>query len=216
MECGVNCLNKASISHFESLGDNCEFGFLQRMNGIEAGGLLRWAISRPDALTKFINSGGENLYAFENLQPSASDMVLDVGSDLFFHTEMYSKDGVFLSDEGTRFTIWQGEYQKMEYLREKLFQQLRNEEKIYVYKVNDGLNDTKAISLARAISNIGRGRLLCVRNQGDLAVGEVIHHSENLYFAEIDRFAPYDKADDVSFDVWNEILENALTMVVSS
>ena len=38
------------LNSFESLGDNCEFGFVQRKFGTEPAGLLRWAIASPAAL----------------------------------------------------------------------------------------------------------------------------------------------------------------------
>lgn len=48
--------NESLVARFESLGDNCEFGFVQRRSGVEDGGLLRWAVSPPEALLKAIRS----------------------------------------------------------------------------------------------------------------------------------------------------------------
>lgn len=201
------------IEKFESLGDNCEFGFVQRNLGHEPGGLLRWAISRPDPLSRMIRSGGEGLYRFENLIPSAPGMVEDLHSGLYFHSRMHSRDGAFVAEEAERRAIWQDESQKVTYLTAKLMEQIRSGTRIFVYKTNGPVSDDDAENIASALRSIGPAQLLCVRHMGDLPLGEVRHSKDNLWFGQIDRFAAYSQADDVSMLAWQMLLRNALSQI---
>ena len=202
-----------NIEIFESLGDNCEFGFVQRQLGYEPGGLLRWAIAQPGVLAKFIRLGCKGLYKFENLSPSASDMVKDAGTGLFFHSGMISVDGVFADNEPTRKEIWESEYEKIDYLKEKLLKQIVTGSKIFVYKTNLNVSESEATDLADALESSGPARLLCVRQDDTRLVGDVYHYRHNLYFGTIDRFAPYNRADDVSLEAWKTLLRNASTLI---
>lgn len=201
------------IEIFESLGDNCEFGFVQRNLGHEPGGLLRWAISRPEPLARMIRSGGEGLYQFDHLVPSAPDMVDDLHSGLYFHSRMYSRDGVFLADEAERRAIWQEELQKVAYLTAKLMEQIESGSRIFVYKTNAPVSDDEAGAIAGALRARGPAQLLCVRHTGDMPVGAVRHGGANLWFGRIDRFAEYHQADDVSMAAWQTLLGNALAQI---
>jgi hypothetical protein len=204
-----------SVEPFESLGRNCEFGFVQRNLGYEPGGLLRWAVSRPGPLVALIRSEAEGLYRFENLTPFARDMVHDTLSGICFHSRMYSQDGVFLADEAERRAIWQTESEKIDYLKGKLLEQIQSGSKIFVYKNEPLLTDEDAENIASALRAKGPAQLLCVRDTDDLMPGEVRHHASNLWFGRIDRFAPRKQADDVSMEVWQALLMNALSLMRS-
>lgn len=196
------------ISRFESLGDNCEFGFVQRHLGVDPGGLLRWATTGPHLLPGLIRSEFDGIYHFENLTPSSRDMVRDAGSGVFFHSRMTSTDGVFDHSEAERRAIHGEEIGKIRYLVAKLLAALR-EGRVFVLKHNRGLDVALVDSIAAAIAERGPGWLLNVTAQGELPVGEVAFVGRNVFTARVDRLAPYDKADDVSYEVWTGILARA-------
>lgn len=196
---------------FVSLGDNCEFGFVQRALGYESGGLLRWAITRPAPLLNLIQTDFENLYQLENLTPSSPDMVCDNATGIFFHSEMRSQNGNFIHSDGERAQIYDGERGKLDHLVNKLRDQL-SQKHCFVYKQNSGLQDVEMDALAQAIKGKGQGHLLCVTDQGADAPGHVRHVKDNLYIGRIDRFAAYETADDISLSVWTDILENYLKL----
>lgn len=194
---------------FESLGSNCEFGFVQRNSKFEPGGLLRWAITPPHELAHNLRNQFVDIYKFENLVPSAPRMVRDVGSGLAFHTKMFSTNGEFdVSDPDERKKIWLDESQKVFYLREKLNAQLASGEKTFVYKRNEGISRAELDDIGAAISERGPGALLYVEVDPDREAGSVYRYSENTVIGVIDRFAPYSAANDASYDVWNKILSN--------
>src|ERR1041385_7120891 len=75
------------VAKFESLGDNCEFGFVQRHHGLEPGGLLRWASSTTlDGLVQALECRFAGLYQLDDLSPYTANMVVDCKFGIAFHS----------------------------------------------------------------------------------------------------------------------------------
>lgn len=121
------------LERFESLGDNCEFGFFERFHGREVGSLLRWAVTPPESLAKAIRSGFSGIYDFEYLMPNTDGMVRDTRSGIAFHSRMASKDNVFLANDQDRYEIFKGEQEKINYLTAKILDSL-SKDKIFICK----------------------------------------------------------------------------------
>lgn len=128
-------MSKSSYAQkFESLGDNCEFGFIQRTQGYEDGGLFRWArIKKIDDIVNIIANDFVDVYLFENLTPMNLDMIRDDKYGILFHSEVLSKrqDGIWvteMSDEEQK-RIYQREYTKRLRLVEKTRHLLKTAEK---------------------------------------------------------------------------------------
>jgi hypothetical protein len=210
----MDILSPALLQRFESLGDNCEFGFLQRANGYEDGGLLRWSISPLDKLIICFETDFRHLYLFENLEPSAPDMVRDITTGLMFHTEMHSIDGHFVLDDQARREIYLRERSKIDHLVDKFRLKLRDPDTICVYKRNSGITDTDAVRLQQSLSKFGPSNLLIVRSTDDRARWSTVEClSSGPFLGLIDKFAPYVAADHVSIHVWNRLLQNALKFI---
>jgi hypothetical protein len=198
------------LQRFESLGDNCEFGFVQRANGFEDGGLLRWSVSPLDKLILCLDTNFKDFYLFDNLEPSAPDMVRDTGTGLMFHTQMHSIDGRFVLDEDACREIYVKEKGKMDHLLHKFRRRIQQPGVICVYKRNSGTTDDEAQYLQRSLNKLGRSRLLLVRSTDDKARwGTVDRSALGFLVGLLDEFAPYSAADQVSIRVWNELLKNA-------
>jgi hypothetical protein len=198
------------LERFESIGDNCEFGFVQRANGYEDGGLLRWAISPLDKLIFCLDTGFDNFYLFENLEPSAPDMVRDSGTGLIFHTKMRSVEGEFVLSVGRRREIYTEERKKMYYLLDKFRQKLRQPVTICVYKRNMGVTDQEAARLQKSLNGLGDNTLLLVRSTEEQEKWSCVERSPSGFLVGfVDRFAPYSNADRVSIDIWNELIKKA-------
>jgi hypothetical protein len=202
------------LRRFESLGDNCEFGFVQRAIGENPSGLLRWAISPPSSLMTALASDFDDFYQYPNLLPSAADMVRETRYDLFFHTSMRSFDKVFVEPEAARRQTYQAEKAKMDHLLTRFRARLADPATIFVYKTNAGVSDQQADDLRRAIRRYGPGHLLVVRTASDRgAWGTVQRRDDGLLIGHVDRFAPYSQADDVSVEVWRKLICNTLLAV---
>lgn len=203
-------IQAAVPADFESLGDNCEFGFVQRMNGIEPGGLLRWAISFPDILTANIANGFDCLYQFDNLTPHTPAMVSDAGTGLKFHSKLKSQNGVFIEDEAPRRVVHAEEAAKIGYLRDKLLQLLASGRKHFIYKHNHGVSAGQAAQMANAIAAHGPAQLLIVHQDSDPLKASVVERAwDNLFFGYLPAFAPYAAATDFDLVAWMKLLENA-------
>lgn len=193
------------VSKFESLGDNCEFGFVQRRSGIEPGGLLRWAVAPPVSLVEAIENRFEDLYQFENVVPFTPKMVEDRKSRIKFHSAMASTDGVFNLEPEQRRDIHQKEYEKIIYLRNKMISLLETGEKTFVYKRNSGVDTALVSRLSAAIASIGPSRLLYVKADSGNA-GTVEPVSDSLAIGYVERFAAYSTANDLDYESWIAML----------
>jgi hypothetical protein len=210
----MDILSAALLHRFESLGDNCEFGFVQRANGYEDGGLLRWSISPLDKLILCFETDFRDLYLFENLEPSAPDMVRDIATGLMFHTQMHSIDGHFILEERTRRELYAREREKIDHLLGKFRRKVRQLDTICVYKRNSAINDTDAARLQQALSKLGPSNLLIVRSTEDRAKwGTVEGCGPHLFVGMVDEFAPYFAANQISIRVWNRLLQNAHELI---
>jgi hypothetical protein len=204
----MDILPAAVLQRFESLGDNCEFGFVQRANGYEDGGLLRWTISPLDKLILCLDTNFKDFYLFENLEPSAPDMVRDTGTGLMFHTQMHSIDGRFVLGEDARREIYTKEKSKMDHLLDKFQRRIREPGTICVYKRNSGVPDSDAKRLQQSLHKLGPSTLLVVRSTDDHARWSTVEQSSSGFLLGlIDGFAPYFAADQVSIRIWNLLLE---------
>lgn len=195
------------IARFESLGDNCEFGFVQRQLGYEDGSLFRWTVSPFHPLVKSLNSSFEGMYQFEHLEPSAPDMVKDRLTGLAFHTKMYSKDGVFIASEEEWRKIYEDEISKITYLKEKFFKNLLNKARFFVFKSNNNINKADADALFAAMRKHGEAQFLCVRHDSAAMDVTVQRNEEGYWEGNIHRFAPYSRADDIAYEDWFRLIE---------
>jgi len=200
--------NNLNISRFESLGDNCEFGFVKRSLEDESGGLLRWATSPPDVLIEGLKNRFAGLYEYENLTPSWNDMVRDSAYGFCFHTKMISEEQKWLQTDEERRAIHSEEKRKVDYLVGKLLTRLQDPNVICVYKCNDSISTIDAKSLAKCIADIGPSTLLVVRKTKDENLIGKVFPEKNYLCGFVDNFAPYDKADSFT-NIWLSILENS-------
>jgi len=199
---------------FESLGDNCEFGFVQRANGYEDGGLFRWSISPLDSLIHCFDTDFRDLYLFDNLEPSAPDMVRDVATGLMFHTRMHSVDGRFVLGDTARREIYADEMSKIDHLLSRFRRRTREPGTICVYKRNSGVTDSEAQRLQQSINKLGPSMLLVVRSTDDPARWSTVEQSNSGFLVGfVDAFAPYFAADQISFRIWNLVLQKAYDLL---
>lgn len=214
-------MDKMQLSRFESIGNNCEFAFFLRQNGVEIGSLFRWTlIHNYTSIINLLSQDFNSLYLYENLQPVYQNMVKDKYYNIDFHTEMFSEQKnnqwEWCYDFKKNHNIYLNEKEKINYLVEKFKMSLLNPHKILVIKQNERPILGAAYELSQMLRKIGCAKLLCVEDTTiPQKFGQVYNLTENLYIGFVDRFAPYDAADHVSL-FWNEIIENTLRLVDES
>lgn len=197
------------VLQFESLGDNCEFGLVQRRCGAEPLSLLRFANLWLADLVRAIETEFQGLGETENLEFWTDDsarneyVVRDRKFSLIFHTFLYHGE----VDE-TNLLLQQAARLKL--LRRKLLEDLANGEKIFIVKRNDVLREEEVLPLYAALNRYGHNTLLWVVPADEQHTpGSVERVLPGLLKGYIDRFAPYENAHDLSLDCWLKLCVNA-------
>ncbi len=201
---------------FESLGDNCEFGLVQRQAGAEPIGLLRFASPAipieqrlsfvSDALAKrFIGLGHGGTVSLDLAgEAGHREYVLRKSVyKLLYHT--FKLEGEIDPDD---FKI--KESRRLEFLRRKLLNDLAQGEKIWVWKSNIDLELSQIETLLGILRAAGPNTLLWVaRSDNHHPPGTIETLAADLIKGYVDQFAPYAQATQISFDPWFSLCRRA-------
>jgi hypothetical protein len=189
---------------FESLGDNCEFGLVQRRAGVEPMGLFRFAFSRIDTLEAALRA---SFRGFENIEvsvrPDGEIIFTPVGYSFTTHTWSTATDSD-LSEHRARLS------KRNVFLRERLLALLETGERIFVRK---GSRRDEIDRLHAALRSYGPNILLWVTGANyKHPPGTVEMIAPGLLRGYVDRFAPYDQAADFSFECWVSVCRAAFAL----
>ena len=197
---------------FESLGENCEFGLFQRLCDAEPLGLLRFSSTFMRNLIRGIDNGFEGIGNIEDIDPRLEGetpkeyMIHEKKFGLVYHTFVY---------EGQR-SVWlmrEQESARLKFLRRKFMEELASTDKIFVYKLAEGVSEEEILPLHMALNRYGDATLLwVVPAERERPAGTVEVVMPGLLKGYIDRFAPDDNAPDLSFDGWLRICANACVL----
>jgi len=200
---------------FESLGDNCEFGLVQRVMGAEPLGLLRFAFTAPAVLDRLLATdfAGVDDPAEASLEREANDEVMLCLKrfDMRTHTNIFGRHGeepVILAEQ----------VRALGFLRRKLLDDLRDGEKIFVRKgeIRHGVpveDQAGPLALREALGRHGPGWLLWVTlADATLAPGCVEVLAPRLMRGAIPRFAHYERAQDACYGAWEDVCAGAAAL----
>lgn len=207
-------LRSEQILRIESLGDNCELGFVLRELGCEAGSLFRWARVTPELLLAVLRAGFAGIYDYAGLTPIGRDMVDDGRYGIGWHTQMRSveTDGKrrFVAEDEARRKIYLREIRKIRYLIAKFTARVKLGGIVFVIKSNDGLAETTIRALLETLTAMAEGApfvLLEMRQSDDPAeIGTVAQRTPQWLAGYVSRHAPYDHADEVDLEAWCKVL----------
>ena len=207
------------VMGFESCGDNCEFGLMQRRIGTERMGLLRYAgVGDIFALSSAIEHRFVDLDrpGAVGISTHGNEWIAHVPSaGLAFHTgratDAISREGILA--EETR---------KLVFLGQKFIEDCEDATKIFVYRVmrdeRGGPDGTRGIDrLYEAMRTIGPVRLLWVNMADDAhAHGTLQHLRDGLWRGWIDHLAPAPNAFDFRISSWMALLHTARQVMALS
>jgi hypothetical protein len=196
---------------FESLGDNCEFGLVQRHFRAEPLSLLRWSSITAIDLARGLECGFEQLDRKDNFAISLDEGLCNVCD----HTTGFRLHYFMGHSQLARHDFIEVNYQRLRFLRDKLLRDLAEGDKIFLYKPRYGqISDEDISSLSRAVRRYGRAFLLCVKTTAERsAIGTVTQASDNLLIGMIDKVSPTADITGISFPCWLRICETAKTLV---
>jgi len=194
------------VLNFESLGDNCELGLVQRLVGAEPLGLLRFASAPAVRLLPALNA------RFEGLADPANVRIVDSGGEYMVelrkyhflchaHAKVGEADPAALSRQQAR---------TLPFLVDKLIGDLENPEKIFVFRQNEPLAATTLIDLRSALARFGAVPLLWVQQErpGHPA-GTVDRIDETLMAGYVRRLASRENVPDLDLASWLAVLRRA-------
>jgi hypothetical protein len=200
---------------FESLGGaghGCEFGLLQRASGAEPLGLLRWADLGYDMLVAALEREFEGVGEPENtivFFPNGNQSHYWSRDSRFWMAQGFHVPAAKISMEAATVQICR----RQQFLRRKLLADLREGDKIFVFKNSlRNLNDDEIARLHAAICRYGNSTLLYVRiEDADHANGTVECVEKNLMIGYIDHFSHSltDEHLGISFESWATICHSA-------
>ena len=218
MESNLSQTDLDQISDIVSLGDNCEFGFVQRHLKLEPSGLLRWAIAKPEGILKLLQIflAGKSLeafYAFEGIVPNSPKMVREAFTDFCFHTTMYSekndetKELEFIHPLSERIELWKSEKEKILYLLTKFQNTLSESGKIYVIKKLPNVDFSTFSSLSEALAEFHSDNKLLLAAVDKTRAGELEQPRKKISTGYLKKFAPYSAANDCDYESWITVLK---------
>jgi len=176
---------------FESLGEDCEFGFVQKHYDTTLPlGLFRWASTDLARLIEGLDNGFAGIAEPENL-------VISEGETDWRLQSRYARLHTFHAQNPTADPDWRHRNALLlGLLRRKLMRELAEGTRFFVFKsAAIGFGPAEMRSLHAAIARRGPAPLLCV-TQGP-AAGQVERIAPGLYHGQVSRFVlgagPYEE-----------------------
>ena len=151
---------REALLNVQSLGINCEIGFLQRLVGAEPLGLFRWTFAPLEKLLSALEKDFEGLGAPDTLEihvdPRSEFIVRDKVYGFQYHSFVFEDKG------GTLEEVQRNEYNRLTYLSRTLVEELRAEEKIFAYHDAGESGVDQIRRVVRAINLYGRNTLVWI------------------------------------------------------
>lgn len=210
---GIGVCNIASLPlselyiPFEGIGNNCEFGIVQRNAGYDPPGLFRnvgfWS---PDSIIAVIESGLSGMFDDGNFQfivPEGwPDWRLDCSaSGMGFHTGIPSS----LEPDSTEWTQKTAQSIKLfRFLKRSFLQDLRNGEKIFVFRYNLESTEMTIKRLHDALQIHGENWLLYVTEDFVHPSGWIELRQPRLIIAGIQKLSSQNPPI-IEFPAWEKI-----------
>ena len=194
------------LADFESLGDTCEFGFVQRAAGIEPLGFFRMNFAPLPGLWQALESdfaGMDEPGALTvTLEPHGEYMVRVPRYGFAWHTGKHA--GAVAPEK-----LLAQQVIATRFLLGKLRQDMASATKLFVRKGEDTQSEADAMALLQALRRYGPATLLWVTLQdAEHPAGTVRRVRDGLLQGYIDRFCPPGDIADVSL-AWLDICRAA-------
>jgi hypothetical protein len=200
------------IGQFDSLGQNCEYGFIQAANHFGEGNLLTFALAdSANAVIRLLEQRMEGLYTRDRLeQVGDGPLVRDRHYGIAFHSKMYVHKNL-PTPEAERDAIYADDLGKLTYQTEKFRAQLSAPRRIWVYKSLNRIGLDKILELHGALAAYGPNRLLVVQEDPASPAG-VEMLDQGLYLGHIPAYSPGGEAWRFDPQAWATVLRGTLRM----
>lgn len=191
---------------FESLGDNCELGLVQRQAGAEPLGLLRFSGTPLRNLLRGMNARFANIAdpAFIRVHVENGEyMVKLLRYDYNFHAHV--KVG-----EADPADLHRQQVKTVGFLTRKLIGDLTEPAKILVFRQNETLTASDLVDLRIALASYGPGILLLVMEAcPGHPPGSVVVADDRMMVGYVRRLADRLAVQNLDYESWMRVLRRA-------
>lgn len=197
------------VVQFESLGDNCELGLVQRRVGAEPLGLLRFSGTPLRNLLRALADRFDGLAdpAHVRIQPEQGVYMVKLTKyDFIYHADadVGKTDPTVLLRQQLRI---------LPFLVEKLLAELENPTKILVFRQNEPLLAADLVDLRAALDRLGPSTLLWVQQaRPGHPPGSANRIGDRLLVGYVSRLALREAVPDLDLASWLIMLRNAWTL----
>jgi tetratricopeptide (TPR) repeat protein len=198
---------------FESIGERCDFGSVQRQFGVEPLGLLRFAFSPMESLLAGLKDRFEVVGTPEDTAFAhyADETILRMEKyNLVFHTFDYQ---ISRESAERQEAFFQQQRRRLQFLKQKLIDDLEEQEKIWVYASGNFVSDDDAARLFAALRGYGPNSLLYVRPaDASHPVGAVERLEDGFYAGYVPWMADFAAGGQPPFEIWRQICARTYRM----
>ena len=200
------------VTKFVSLGNNCEFGLVQKLYGFDPLDLFRWAginvvgqlLSALQA--KFADFGTEETVELQMWPTWPHAAVIDRKYGVYFHSEFSASEIAANAVECRREAA-----RKLRFLCAKLVADLETGEKTFVYRQKEPLGSSRIRELHDALSKFGPVSLLVVNEDHTCAPGTVERLGARLFLGYSARLSN-ENPPQIDVEVWKTLCERTHSM----
>ncbi len=203
------------MASFESLGENCEFGRVQRRCGAEPLTLLRFAAAPLPHLLDALEGRFAGMGDPDNIQIVLAEngrefRITDRRYGLWYHAWAWA-------GRMTAEALHRREVERVPLLVHQLLESLRVADKIFVHKGMGAMDEECAYPLATLLRRFGPNTLLFVTlADADHPAMTVEHRAPGFLVAYITRFAPDHDGHDMLLEEWVAICRAALRICLKA
>lgn len=195
------------FGRFESIGDNCEFGTIQRSCGAEPFSLFRFTFSMIENLINVLETDAVDFFTEDDLEifhwPNHDEHIFRSRhyQDFGYHTYRSSQE---ISADAMK----SEEIKKIAYLKRGFMDDLRSGEKVYVRKGRESLEAVER--LHEALNRHGPNSLLWVVPATETSpAGSLEVLGDGLYRGSIARFKDFAKDEPSDLESWVAVCRQA-------
>ena len=197
------------LHNFESIGDSCEFGFVQEHFGLRPISLLRWAGCSLEGLVRALQANFAGLFALDDLQWGGDGSVVDTKYDIYYHSDLRFEDKALVRDAANL-----ARHKKL--LRDTRFrlrmfnEMLDEQQKVLVFRTARSLGIAEILRLKSALDLHGPQKLLCVTiASASHPAGVVRSLASGVKLAALASLAAGPRQDDVDAPAWLDVCAQA-------
>ena len=199
------------LTHFQSLGESCEFGLLQRRYKLEPISLFRWASTSIDPLIQALDTDFAGVGDPKNTRLLVAHGDEYVVKDIRLGFDMHSFVKVDQVD-AEKFHI--GQSKRLQFLTRRFREDAAAADQIMVRFTNLATDKAQIRRLFTALRRFGPVTLLHVmKAERPEQVGQVAWLEPGLMVGAIDRFGRTPQGGwDLSYNAWVKLCATALAM----